>query len=694
MIKAKFILSLTLVLFLIASGYAQAADAVGGKQPITVNGDVVEFKSEGREITAEGNVEIIYQGSRITCDKVRVFIDQKIAIADGHVRFRQATGEELSGETIVYDFASQTGTIISADVLMSPYYGHTELMERISDSEFILQEGVLSTCDLPHPHYSLGCSEAQMKPGNILTAKGVKIKVGDVPIMYLPQYSQRMMDKRPRLMIIPGHGKELGTYALGSWRYYLNENAKGLLHFDWYQDKGWAEGADLNYNTKLFGGGNFKYYRIDEKDNRVGLPESMKENNQRSRLELRHRWDPGDRDHFVMELFKSSDADFRKLYFFREYEKEPNPKTYFLYSHVYPNATFSFQAQPRVNAFETILEKVPELKLETINQQIGSSRWYYKNTTTADHLMNTVANVGVTADVSRIDTSNQISYIFRFMNVDFSPFVGERNTFYSRGVSPDKTLLRDMFFTGFDASTKFFKTFDVDTDFMKLNINKLRHVVTPSIQYRYQDQPSVSKDILIQLDDVDALEMQDKVTLALENKFQTKRNGISVDLATLILSSDYNVEHTSTLDSGFLNFKYDLEFKPYEWWEFDSDAEYDIRANFFKTINADYWVNAGKARTVAGYRFKKDESSQLTAGFTYPLNPFWKLGVYERFQFDTGSLVEQEYRLERDLHCWTMEFIINQRETEGLSFYVDVKLKAFPEIGINAEKTFAPPRTQ
>ncbi len=687
--KIKYIL-----VFLLLFAASLSVEAATGKQPITVNGDTVEFKSEGKEILAQGNVEIVYQESKITCDKVKVFIDEKIAIADGHVRFRKETGEEMSGETIIYDFNAQSGTIISADISMPPYYGRTELMEKISSTDFLMEDGVLSTCDLPHPHWSLGCDQAEMKPGNILTAKGVKIKIGDVPIMYIPQYSQRITDKRPRFMITPGHSKELGTFALGSWRYYLNENAKGLLHFDWYQEKGWGEGVDLNYNTKIMGEGNVKYYRIDEEDKRVGLPDDLKRSDQRSRVELRHRWDPTDRDHVMLELFKSSNADFRKTYFFREYEKEPNPQTYFLYSHVYPNATLSFQGSPRVNPFEAVLQKVPELKLETVNQKIAGTNWYYKNTTAATHLMNTVANGGVTADVSRVDTSNQVSYIFRFMSVDFSPFVGERNTYYSRGVNAKESYLRDMFFAGIDASTKFFRTFDVDTDFWNLNIHKIRHIVTPSIQYRYQDQPSVNLTKLIQLDDVDSLDAMDKVTFTLENKLQTKRNGASVDLATLILSADYNIESNYTLDSGFLNFKYDLEFKPYKWWELDTEGEYDTRAKYFKTMSTDYWMDVGKSRTVLGYRYKRDESSQLTAGLTCPLNPFWKLGIYERFEFDTGNLVEQEYRLTRDLHCWNLEFVINQRETDGLSFFVEVRLKAFPEIGVNAEKTFSPPRTQ
>ncbi|HAJ57388.1 MAG TPA: hypothetical protein DCL35_06425 [Candidatus Omnitrophica bacterium] len=691
MLSAKNKIIFLLSIFLIS---AQTVWAAVGKQPITVNGDTVEFKSEGREIVAEGSVEIIYQESKITCDKVRVFIDEKIAIADGHVKFTKESGEQLIGEAMVYDFGEQSGTLINSSVSMAPYYGKTELMEKVSDTEFLMNNAELSTCDLPHPHYKLRVREAKMDPGKSLSAKGISVSLLDIPIMYVPAYTQELTDKRPRLMITPGRRKDLGTFLLGSWRYYLNQNARGLLHLDWYQDKGWAEGVDLNYNTKVLGQGNVRYYRIDERDTRAEVPEALRETDERSRLELRHRWAISERDHAVLEYFRSSDAEFRKDYFFREYERETAPKSFLLYSHVYPNATFSFLGQPRVNKFESVVQKVPEIKLETVNQKIAQTPFYYKSSTSFAHLMNAAANSGVTADVSRTDTSNQLSYLFRFLSVDFSPFAGHRDTFYSRGIGTDEDLIRTMFFSGIDMSTRFFRLFDIKTDFMNVDIDKLRHVVMPSIQYRYQDEPSVNKSRLTQLDEVDALERQNTVILSLENKLQTKRSGQSVDLLRLILSSDYGIGHTSTLDSGFQNFKYDLEFKPYSWWELDSDAEYDIRRDLFKTVNFDYWMNIGKSRSTLGYRFKHDESSQVTAGFTCPLNPFWKLGVYERFEFKTGDLVEHEYRLERDMHCWIMELIINQRKAEGITFLVAFKLKAFPDIGIDAQKTLTPPRTE
>ena len=693
----SFIFILVSVFIFIPSGMAAM-----GKQPITVNGDTVEFKSENGEMVAEGNVEIINQNTKLTCDKVRVFINEKLAIAEGHIKLTKPGAQELRGEMIIFDFGSQTGTIVDAQVHMAlPFtqgqaiYTKAQALDRISDDEFTMSDANLTTCDLPHPHYNMQCREIHMQPDSILTARGVKASILGVPLMYLPVFSQLITDKRPRFMIIPGHRKNFGTYALGSWRYYLGDNVRGLLHLDWYQKRGWGQGVDVNYDTKLFGMGNAKYYHILDSDpTNASSVSSGQEAKDRSHIEVRHKWDISPQDHVVMDFFRDSDATMRHDFFYREYDRETNPQSFLLYSHLFPMATFSFLEQPRVNTFDTMLEKKPELRLETINQKIGQTSFYFKDITTASNLYNATANVSNTSSVSRVDTVNQLSYIFRFVGLDFDPFVGYQNTYYSRGSLEKNALTREMFFTGMDVSTKFFKIYDTHSNLWNLNIDQLRHVVTPSIQYRYQQEPSVDFSRLQQFDTIDTLERENMITFGLENKLQTKRGGVSVDLMTLYMTSDYDLERNATSGKGFQNLKYRFEFTPYPGYGFTSDAEYDTADKFFRTLDANFWVNIGKTQAVLGYDQAKGANGQMTASFTTPLNPFWKLNIYERFDVVTGILAEQQYILDRDLHCWTMEFIIDQTQGNGVSFLVAFKLKAFPSMSINARETFAPPRTQ
>ena len=95
-----------------------------------------------------------------------------------------------------------------------------------------------------------------------------------------------------------------------------------------------------------------------------------------------------------------------------------------------------------------------------------------------------------------------------------------------------------------DASVKFYKIYNVTSNFMGLDINGLRHIITPTASYNYAHQPTISKNNLNQFDEIDALTSQNGVLLGLENRLQTKRldeegNMNSVDLATFQINTNY-----------------------------------------------------------------------------------------------------------------------------------------------------------
>ena len=54
-------------------------------------------------------------------------------------------------------------------------------------------------------------------------------------------------------------------------------------------------------------------------------------------------------------------------------------------------------------------------------------------------------------------------------------------------------VLRGIFKTGASLSTKFYKIMDVDTEFFGVPVKRLRHIITPSIDYVYMHDPTVAK---------------------------------------------------------------------------------------------------------------------------------------------------------------------------------------------------------
>ncbi len=121
-------------------------------QPITVNGDTVEYVADSREFVASGKVEVIYKGTKLNCDKLVVNADTKNATAEGHVRLEDKKGGIIEGDKIIYNFDKGTGSLVGAKFRSMPFFGMTEKMTKVSEDEFIAKRGYMTTCSLDHPH--------------------------------------------------------------------------------------------------------------------------------------------------------------------------------------------------------------------------------------------------------------------------------------------------------------------------------------------------------------------------------------------------------------------------------------------------------------------------------------------------------------------------------------------------------------
>ncbi|MDD5730752.1 MAG: LPS assembly protein LptD, partial [Candidatus Omnitrophica bacterium] len=412
------------------------------EEPIVVNGDVVEYSTDNKEITASGNVMVNYKGTKLTCKKLTVNTLSKDALAEGNVRIEDNKGL-IEGEKIAYNFASKTGTIFNADFRSSPMFGRSRQIERVSESEFTVVDGYATTCSYDRPHFRLGSKKINFYPHDKIQTKDDVFYIKNAPFMYLPRFNASLKDRNSHVQISPGKSGAWGPYVLTTYRCDFSDDFKGKIYTDYRMKLGPAGGFGANYSTPQFGKGHFKYYYAHEK------PEHPVENQstefQRYFVRLRHNWEIDDRTKANLEFYKikdsrralGTDVNFLKDYFFREYEKDSQPPTYLTVNHAFDYSSLNLLAQKEVNHWYTHTDKVPDEKLPQVTYdlpeyKLGETPFYFKNTTEAARLVNNnVANAGIDNQVSRFDTYNQFSSPFKASIFWFNPFVGTRETAYS-----------------------------------------------------------------------------------------------------------------------------------------------------------------------------------------------------------------------------------------------------------------------
>lgn len=707
-----------LLAFILCSGLAFAEEA--RESPIIINGDNVEYSTDNKEVTATGNIEVIYKGAKLTCNKLKVNMQTKEGLAEGNARLEDAKGV-ITGERIIYDFQNKTGVIINADFRANPYFGKARKVEKVSDSEFVAKNGYMTTCNLDHPHYRFAVKKLNMFPGEKMQAQEATLYLGAVPVAYLPRFNYSMKEPIMHVQVEPGKSKDWGLYILNTWRYNLTENVNARVSLDYRSKLGFAEGFDINYTKSPVGKGDFKFYYTNEKPD--NLPEGSSPSEfQRYFMRWRHKWNIDPVTNVTAEFYKITDKrrkvdsehEILKDYFFREYEKDSQPLSYLLFHHSFNYSSIDVLLQKRTNHWFDQLDKQPEIDYSLPSLQLGESPFYFENVSQLANYNKKATTSPATPDdvtVTRFDTTNKLSLPTKVGFIEFKPFASSRQTFYDKGANDQSAIVRTIFSGGVDLSTKFYRIFDVKTNFLGLDINVLRHIITPTIGYLYTHVPTIPGSNIRQIDSVDSINRGNTATVGLSNKLQTKRNGQSVDFVDFLVTTDYVIrpktgdnaiftplpgEH---LKSDYSDILFKLKVLPYSWVRLEANATFEhsdqtnVNYNKFSLVNYDLSFDLGGGRSFSlGQRYERKGKNEVTAGLNWRLSPKWKFSMYQRYNFKKSPSLkrgsqEQQYTLTRDLHCWEVDMAYNIKKNEGSTIYFTFRLKAFPENEFGFDQT-------
>ncbi len=689
------------------------------KQPISIDADTVEYSADNKDVTATGNVLVIYKDTTLRCQKITVNTQTKSGLAEGGVRLEDPKGL-IEADKMEYNFQTRQGVMYDAAFRANPFFGRAEKVVKVDDVEFIGMHAQMSTCNFDKPHWRMKTRKVDFFRGDKVKIKDVRVSLGQdtqAPILYLPQYNRSLQDPMAHVSVMPGKSKAWGPYMLTAWRYKITDNVGGNVYFDYRSSLGLAEGFNTNYISQNFGKGDFKFYYTQERDKSkdlspdVNVPKVF----ERYFVRARHKWDIGPNTTFMGEFYHIKDSkmmihgtdfNFLKDYFKQEYDKDSRPLSYAQLHHLFSSSSLDVLVQKRTNSWYTQMEMLPEIKYTLPSSQVLESPFYFENLSSyANYNQRNVSTLtpltnNLTPDVNmtRFDTFNKISLPRKVSIFQFTPFVGERLTYYNSGRDGSSLSMRTIFYSGADLSTKFYKILNVKNNFLGLDINGLRHIITPTVAYTYNRTPSISYQKIKQIDAIDALDTNNAATFELSNKLQTKRNNVTVDLANFRVTNSYTFRSAANKGGGTLSdFLLYLDVLPYSWMSLRSDATFGRQEHTFTEVNADLNVSFGPGRTVGvGHRYVRRGSKEMTFEANWRLNPKWSFRVYERYQFGNAvnlskGIRQQQFTVSRDLHCWTTDVTLDLDKVNGDSLWVVFRCKAFPELQFDFNQNYRQP---
>jgi len=709
--EMRFVILLTILL----APFSAFSEA--DKMPVVIDGDEISYLQQEGKVVAKGNVRVESKDSILFCQEAVYDANSNIAHIKGDVEITKGNSI-LYGQDVIYNFNTHNAEMVDVRLKDPPVYGEAEDGDKVGQEKYVLKKAYITTCDLEVPHYRLTAKTVTVYPEDKIIAKNMVLKVGTTPIFYIPRFVQSLKDNAFKVELIPGKENEWGVFLLSRWRYNLNDENKGKIHIDAYEERGYGFGLTHQIESKKFGDALLNYYAIFDElyklDGRKRLgdmypgrssvaPKRLEDD--RYKAQLVHQWEPADNLSITSEFNKFSDQYFMEDFFEREYEVSPNTKSYNLIQYALSGSSLSLRTQARANRFYTETEYLPQLEYNFFKQNLGSTNFYLESDSKTGLLKSRAANTQDYSKAFRAYSHNVLSYINKIKWLNINPYVGSYSAFYSRNSLYEYDVWRETLETGMTMNVKLYKYFNnAGWNVFGEKIDQMRHILNPEISYSYIHDPTVSNSNIVQFDDDDSIARAESVTFTLENKLQARNKERTWDFIYFSPAVTYTISPEGSF-SRFNTITGDFEIYPKEGLSLTSDTSFDVQTRRISSFNVDFTIT-GKEKVIEageevekqkysfsyGHRYSRQSSTQGTLELNYQLTPKLKFRGYTRCEYNTGDFQTQQYAIRADLHCWWLDLGLDinrhQRGGKDLGFWFVFTLKDFPDISAGFDQTY------
>jgi lipopolysaccharide assembly outer membrane protein LptD (OstA) len=737
--------SLLIVLWPLLAGACACQAQQGEDWGIQALGPQSRFESTaGTNVWSNG---FIYtnQSSAVLFDKATEFEAASQIVVEGDVTILDH-GRIWRGTNFIYNF--KTGDVRAGrfKTMQAPFSISGQQMAGVSNKIQTATNAVISTDDYERPIYSIHARTATIAPGEYIEAHQATLYVGKMPLFYYPYYRRSLKQHPNNWEFVPGYRSLYGPYLLSAYNWYGTGLLDGTIHADERERRGQAFGPDLALHLGDWGEAAFRYYYAHDQDPGADgiVAPHLNENRQRA--------------NFFYEVHLASNVTAKVVanyqsdplvirdFFTGEYNRDVEPASFAEVNEIWPNWVLDGMAQPRlVNFFETV-ERLPDLKLTGLRQELGATPVYYESESSVGYFQRAFSETNVPVPftnytplpnglgysltrgttggypnytAARADTFHQFilpETFFGWLNVD--PRAGGRATYYSDVDGPQihtNQQGRGIFNTGVDVSFKASRVYP-DAQSGLLDVNELRHIIQPEFDYVYVPTASTHVPLfdyqlpslrLLPIDfpeynSIDSITRENVLRLMLRNKLQTKRNDGIEDLVNWAVYTDWDL--TPGTNHSFTDVYSDLEFRPRSWLTLSSSTRYDMPDTRWREAIERILIQPSTALSLSlGYYYlmNNDPEFQTYPGQNLPghslvdfslyyrVNENWGAHIAERFEAQNGTMQQQIYSIYRDLRSWTaaLIFSVNQGRGQPTDFTAGVtfSLKAFPRYKLNSD---------
>lgn len=682
---------------------------------LLVTAENQSFDPDTQVYEVSDEVEIYYKNMRINCDKATVNKKSGDYKASGNIVYRKGDliwkGEDLTG-----NYQNDTMEFGVSKANFGEWFIRSESGKR-EKGVFVFDKAEFGSCeylfsDPSHPHYHFKASTIEYFENDLLKAKHVWLKFGFMPAMYFPVVWYGKDKDHLGITVKLGYDNFWGWYAQTAKKTRFGNGIEMTNKVDFMSHHGVGFGNTTELekpNRKT----TFDAYYIND-----GTPPSRDEDydrrydidNRRYRVALSHKQMFTDRLTLRARADKVSDVEFLEDWSNEEYADLRQPFSFADLTYHGDSFSLNLGTRFQVNDEYSVLQRLPEARLNIPRRQLGNSGIFYQGETEAgllkmtwrdfdlDHSAdkpdtpaNQLPDLPDDYDTLRASTKNFLYYPLAAGSFGrFIPRAGFQAVWYdktsenpvtradiaswdqvndidnkSKGMvinsydddGGSKTQFAPEL--GFELRQKFFST-KSDVVVPMLHLNGFRHIVEPYLNYTYIPTPDQDNDHLYLFDENDRLTKQNFARLGVKQRFQTRNRKGIYTFASMEAYADYHFYKPD----GFHHmgdFAVRTEVTPHKKVKFEHFLIYDLGEK--EIARHSLSLSLGDPNTVqffTGYTYVDD----------YDRRPFLSLGS----SLDSGyaqSWMGRSYDRSHSVN-WGARFRLTEKMNAKVSFTYDI----------------------
>lgn len=241
------------------------ADATGGGIATGTAGTLDYLRQDF--VVASDAVEFYYQALKLQAETVSVDLETKKLTAEGRVILDEGP-RRLSGERLEFDLDAKQGTIYEARAFIDPdvYFEGTEI-SKIGDDVYTVTDGTMTSCSEDEvPDWSFRLGQARVKVDGFARIKNTRMRVKNVPFLYLPYMAFPTQGGRAPGFLFPNLGYSTSRGAVVGLAYFqpFGDSYDATVYGDLYGEDYVGLGAEFRYAPSSVTSGMFRGFAIDD----------------------------------------------------------------------------------------------------------------------------------------------------------------------------------------------------------------------------------------------------------------------------------------------------------------------------------------------------------------------------------------------------------------------------------------------